>query len=228
MDGIIAPGRHSSHATRNETEAGTLLTRAENVPIWAGQSFTAMRMINLAEWVGGSTAEKTALAWAIFAFWRKDYDHTSEYAYHTLHEVMDIAHNFGVQYNIRNRGAGLTAHRLSLAATGQTPTQEADKLKDYIDQLRDYYNTRHGVYTNNIKGWFSGIYDPLTPDENQLDSTVSALVRADVTTFNTHINQAKAGVNADVNLDQAAGLANDIKNGILRLNTLLTAKNVPA
>jgi hypothetical protein len=227
MDGNIFAGRRS-HATRNETEAGTQLARQHNVPIWAGQSFTAMRMLNLADWVGGSTAEKTALAWAIFAFWRKDYDHTSEYAYHTLHEVMDIASNFGVQYNMLNRGAGLTENRLSTAATGQTVTQEADKLKAYVDQFRNYYNRRYKQYLDNKRWLLGGIYAPFDDLQERMNTTNQNAVRADVATFNTHITQAKAGVNAQANLDSAAVLARDIKSGILQLNQLLTDKGVPA
>lgn len=227
MDGNIFVGRRS-HATRNETEAGTQLARQHNVPIWAGQSFTAMRMINLAEWVGGSTAEKTALAWAIFAFWRKDYDHTSEYAYHTLHEVMDIASNFGVQYNMLNRGAGLSANRLSTVATGQSVDQEADKLKAYVDQFRNYYNRRYKQYEDNKRWVFGGIYAPFNDLEGRLNATNRLAVRTDVAAFNNHITQAKAGVNAQPNLDSAAALARDIRSGILQLNGLLTDKGVPA
>lgn len=96
-----------NNATRNENEAGTMLARQHNVPLWAGQSMTTVRVENLAEWVGASKMEKTALAWAIFAFWHNDYDHTSQYAYHTLHETMDMAANFGVDYNMLDRGASL-------------------------------------------------------------------------------------------------------------------------
>jgi len=96
-----------NNATRNENEAGTQLARAHDIPLWAGQSMTTVRVENLAEWVGASKEEKTALAWAIFAFWHNDYDHTSQWAYHTLHETMDMAQNFGVDYNMLDREASL-------------------------------------------------------------------------------------------------------------------------
>ena len=70
---------------------------------------TAVRMLNLADWAGADKAEKTALSYGLFAFWRKDYDHTSEYAYHTQHEVMDMALNFGVDYNLKKPGEAVRA-----------------------------------------------------------------------------------------------------------------------
>jgi hypothetical protein len=45
-----------------------------------------------------------ALAHSLFAFWRIDYDHSSNLAAHTLHETMDIASNFGVPYDPRDPG----------------------------------------------------------------------------------------------------------------------------
>jgi hypothetical protein len=38
-----------------------------------------------------------AVAWAIFAFWNKDF-FTFKDGYHTFHEVMDIAKGYGVPY----------------------------------------------------------------------------------------------------------------------------------
>ncbi|AXG76942.1 DUF4157 domain-containing protein [Streptomyces paludis] len=87
-------------STRNENSHSTKLARQFNMPVWAGQSFTAARMFKMAETAGATPEEIAAMAWGIFAFWRTDFDHTTTFAYHTLHEVMDIAHNFGVHYNI--------------------------------------------------------------------------------------------------------------------------------
>jgi hypothetical protein len=54
----------------------------------------------------------TATAYAITAFWRKDYDHRARFPYHTLHEVMDFRPHFGAHllgpayaYNPLNRYA---------------------------------------------------------------------------------------------------------------------------
>jgi len=102
-----------TNAMRDESDAGTQLARQHNIPVWSGQSFTAMRMFALAEWAGATQGEMTALAWAIFAFWRKDYDHRVELAYHTLHEVMDIASNFGVKYSLTNPQRELPGEHLS-------------------------------------------------------------------------------------------------------------------
>ncbi|WUM74406.1 DUF4157 domain-containing protein [Streptomyces sp. NBC_00328] len=93
-------------STRNESSDTTKLARAHKAPVWAGQSYTAARMFNLARGAGGTQQEIAAVAWGIFAFWRLDFDHTTPFAYHTLHEVMDIAQNFGVPYKITDQYAG--------------------------------------------------------------------------------------------------------------------------
>ncbi|MFE6904701.1 lonely Cys domain-containing protein [Streptomyces sp. NPDC057717] len=98
-------GIHPS--TRNEQSESTRLARAYQIPVWSGQSFTAMRMFRLADWVGASRYEVGAVAWGIFTFWRLHFNHTTEFAYHTLHEVLDIAQNFGVSYSLFDRYAGL-------------------------------------------------------------------------------------------------------------------------
>jgi hypothetical protein len=98
-------------ATRDEADPTTLLARQHNVPVGPGQSFTTVRMLHLGAEAGGTTGELGAMAWALFAFWRVNYDHTSRLAYHTLHETLDMASNFGVPYNMLDRGAGLADYR---------------------------------------------------------------------------------------------------------------------
>jgi hypothetical protein len=93
-----ARGMGLTTASRDEDAPSTKLARRLNLPVWAGQSMTTVRMLNMAQWAGGRTAEFNALSQAIFAFWRLEYNHTSDFAYHTLHEVMDMAKNFGVTY----------------------------------------------------------------------------------------------------------------------------------
>ncbi|WP_158709331.1 MULTISPECIES: hypothetical protein [unclassified Streptomyces] len=97
--------------TRDEADPTTLLARHHNVPVLAGQSFTTVRMLNLGAEAGGTTGELGAMAWALFAFWRINYDHTHRLANHTLHETLDMASNFGVPYNMLDRGAGLADYR---------------------------------------------------------------------------------------------------------------------
>ncbi|WP_431954757.1 hypothetical protein [Actinacidiphila sp. bgisy167] len=99
-------------STRNENARSTILARSLNIPVWSGQSHTALRMFHMARFFGASRHEVAALAWGIFAFWRLHYDHTSELAYHTLHETLDIAHNFGVPYSMKNQAAGLPEVKL--------------------------------------------------------------------------------------------------------------------
>jgi hypothetical protein len=66
--------------------------------MWARHSYTAARMMRLAQQVGATPAEIGAVAQSIMAFWRKDYDHRS-LPYHTLHEIMDFTPHFGLAYN---------------------------------------------------------------------------------------------------------------------------------
>jgi hypothetical protein len=84
----------------------TTFARRHNIPVWSGSSNTAVHMLHLAGWVHATQDELTTLAHSIFAFWRVEYDHTS-LAPHTLHEVMDVAQNFGIPYNPLNQYAGL-------------------------------------------------------------------------------------------------------------------------
>ncbi|WP_063741591.1 eCIS core domain-containing protein [Saccharothrix syringae] len=94
-------------STRDEQEDSTRFARQHNLPVWSGSSHTTVHLLNLARWAGASVEEMTAVAHGIFAFWRLLYDHTSTMAPHTLHEVMDMARNFGVPYDPLNRYEGL-------------------------------------------------------------------------------------------------------------------------
>ncbi|MFC8565807.1 hypothetical protein ACFUIW_08580 [Streptomyces sp. NPDC057245] len=94
-------------STRNENSNTTRLARSRNIPVWAGQSYTAARMYKMAAEAGASKEEIAAVGWGIFSFWRINFDHTTEFAYHTLHEVMDIAQNFGVPYDVDDQYASL-------------------------------------------------------------------------------------------------------------------------
>ncbi|MDH2393553.1 hypothetical protein QCN29_33270 [Streptomyces sp. HNM0663] len=76
-----------------------------------------MRMFKVARWVGATEFELGAVAWGIFSFWRLHFDHTTQFAYHTLHETLDIAQNFGVPYSMRNQAAGLSRVRLDVLLT---------------------------------------------------------------------------------------------------------------
>jgi len=96
-----ARGMGLTTASRDEDAPSTILARQLKLPVWAGQSMTTVRMMKLAQWVGATELENSALAMGIFAYWRKDYDHRSDFAYHTLFEVLDVAKNFGVLYKMK-------------------------------------------------------------------------------------------------------------------------------
>ncbi|WP_399936785.1 hypothetical protein ACGH52_00920 [Streptomyces sp. BBFR25] len=112
-------------STRDEHAPSTILARTLRIPVWAGQSNTAMRMFNMARWAGASRHEIAAEAWGIFAFWRLHYDHREKLAYHTLHETLDVASNFGVTYSLTDRAAGLADVSVE-AALAEMETKAAE------------------------------------------------------------------------------------------------------
>ncbi|MFH9730663.1 hypothetical protein [Streptomyces sp. NPDC017260] len=118
-------------SVRNENSETTKLARSKNLPVWAGQSRRAARMLKLAKTAGASQEEIAAVAWGVFSFWRLHYDHTAELAYHTLHEVMDIAQNFGVPYDMDR------AHEGGTVPTGQRLRQRLVGLADEVTAAHD-------------------------------------------------------------------------------------------
>ncbi|MES2441542.1 MAG: hypothetical protein V4574_01820 [Pseudomonadota bacterium] len=83
--------------TRDEMDPDTLLSRLFSAPVWAGRSMTTARMMQMVEMLGGGAAHKTAVAHALFAYWKRTYNKGLT-PIHTFHETMDVAHNFGVPY----------------------------------------------------------------------------------------------------------------------------------
>jgi hypothetical protein len=141
-----ATGRiRNAPSTRRESAESTRLARRHAIPVWAGTSFTAMRMLNLAQHVRGSLEEISAVAWGVFAFWRLDYDHGVDLAYHTLHEVMDIAQNFGIPYNVLNREQDLDRHapgsaRQRLTTDSNRADAELGQAEVRVDQMTRWLN----------------------------------------------------------------------------------------
>jgi hypothetical protein len=87
----------SNVGTRDVKDIDTITGMAMNAPMLAGKSMTTARMMELVEWAGGNAWDKIAVAWAIFAYWKHNYP-ASTVPFHTFHEVMDIAKNYGVPY----------------------------------------------------------------------------------------------------------------------------------
>ncbi len=96
-------GAYRANSTAvNEDYDWVKTARAHGALLWAGPSHTTanmMKMMNgLRTKVTTLTAKHSeAVAWAIFAFWNKDF-YTFKDGYHTFHEVMDIASQSGVPY----------------------------------------------------------------------------------------------------------------------------------
>lgn len=88
---VVRPANEEQHASY-------AYARQNQIPMWARHSYTAARMMRLAQHAGATKAEISAVAQSIIAFWRKDYDHRS-LPYHTLHEVLDFTPHFGLPYD---------------------------------------------------------------------------------------------------------------------------------
>jgi len=78
--------------------------RSQDSPVGFGPSFTTGRTAQLCYALclaHGKTAERTpwisGIAWALFAFWNRDYFQQYSRA-HTFHETMGMAYNYGVPY----------------------------------------------------------------------------------------------------------------------------------
>lgn len=136
-----AKGRRNV-GTRLEDNPDTLLARLMSAPIAAGRSMTTARMMQLVEKVGGTDEEKTAVAYALFAYWARTYNQGLT-PVHTFHETMDVAYNFGVPYkpfhyptlhegklDLMQPGAYLPMSKLALAAVpGQAPDRDEVALE---------------------------------------------------------------------------------------------------
>ncbi|MFC5743216.1 DUF4157 domain-containing protein [Dyella tabacisoli] len=96
---VVRPANEEQHASFT-------YARTHQIPMWARHSYTAARMMRLAEQALADPAEIATVAQSIMAFWRKDYDHRS-LPYHTMHEIMDFLPHFGVAYNPATRYADM-------------------------------------------------------------------------------------------------------------------------
>ncbi len=79
--------------------------RRKHLPMYGRHSYSAARMMGLAKQTGATPQEISAVSWAIMAYWRIHYDHTS-IPYHTTHEIMDFTPAFGLDYDPQNHLAG--------------------------------------------------------------------------------------------------------------------------
>ena len=147
-----ARGKGLRDATRDETAESTMLARRLNLPVWSSQSMTAVRMLNLAKWAGADRPELSALALNLFAFWRLEYDHRAVYAYHTLHEVMDMAQNFGVTYIMPTRkltsGAEMKEIKIyKLETLGEALKHANEQYQGMVGVTKELARRVGGTYT---------------------------------------------------------------------------------
>lgn len=121
------PSEEESHPTY-------AYARRHKLPMYGRHSYTAARMISLAEQARSTKEQMTSVAWAIMSYWRLHYDHTS-LPYHTQHEILDFLPNFGIDYDPLDAGENLKV----LEDKGFKKTLKRDILSNKsprdIDQL---------------------------------------------------------------------------------------------
>lgn len=181
-------------STRDEDAPSTILARERDIPVWAGQSLTAVRMFKLAEWAGGSKLEIAAVAYGIFAFWRLDYNHTTEFAYHTLHEILDVAQNFGISYTMNDQAATLT--KVSWSAAHREAKSLAQVLRSGTlpPSARNWRLSRYPDHLQALGSELSGFrraVDLAPNDSDRLPAIASLL---------TKLEQVKVEVGIDTSL----------------------------
>ncbi len=137
---VAGADRGARRTTRDENAPSTRMARENRIPVTAGQSFTTARLLHISQEAGATPGELNAVALGVFAFWRIDYDQTVELAAHTLHEVLDIAANFGVPYNMKapQRGSrdlpGVMAERAR--RTNEKLAQQIGPLRDAVEDMK--------------------------------------------------------------------------------------------
>jgi hypothetical protein len=124
----------------NEDDPWVMLARRNSIPIWNGPSGTTARMGAFASWLGATVPELSAMFWGMAAFWRLHYDHTMTTS-HTVHEVLDIASNFGIPYSVTDPYATL-AHAtvrdaIATARTAAAELRSALTTVGGIDSLEE-------------------------------------------------------------------------------------------
>ena len=87
--------------TLNQDHAALVAARLHSKPVEVGPSLTTGRFMQAATCAGATPAELEALAWGLFAFWNQSYT-TLASGIHRFHFVMDMANNYGVNYDMRN------------------------------------------------------------------------------------------------------------------------------
>ncbi|WP_299009014.1 hypothetical protein [uncultured Shewanella sp.] len=132
---------------RNELALSSLLARKQGLFLWSGHSTSVVKMLKLARWAGGRQAELTALSQALMAFFRVEYHAACPYPFHTLHEVMDMARSFGVNY------------QLDLLKKDQDCIQmdtiDSVYFERYIDSLATEVELAFSPYSNKVNQPFS-------------------------------------------------------------------------
>jgi len=151
-----ARGMGLTTASRDENAPSTLLARQLKLPIWAGQSMTTVRMMKLAQWAGATELESSALAMGIFAYWRKDYDHRSDYAYHTLFEVLDVAKNFGVLYKMK-----LNEHEIPTIDIDKVLGDAKGKYTGLVVITKELIERIKGLNVGNLENRIKALFDEL-------------------------------------------------------------------
>jgi hypothetical protein len=121
-----------TNATPNEKDPHIMAANRLGMPISMGPSRTTGRLLMFAEACRADKDTKEAIAWALFAFWYKEYrrDLTD---IHRFHFTMDMAANFGVDYDPLVEPM---LHGKSMLPKDRGTTQPAPKAPSLADQTQ--------------------------------------------------------------------------------------------
>ncbi|MDR1632943.1 MAG: DUF4157 domain-containing protein [Dysgonamonadaceae bacterium] len=185
-----ARGMGLTSASRDEDAPSTILARSLKLPVWAGQSMTTVRMMKLAQWVGASNLENSALALSIFAYWRKDYDHRSDFAYHTLFEVLDVAKNFGVFYIMHK-----DLHEHPVINIGVVLKELRVKYSDLVQKTKDLATRANGLAIGEpLRSQVAQLFQKIKDMDNQVNQAYSFITSSE----HKEIDQIKLNLNTVV------------------------------
>lgn len=141
-------GSGCNNACRDERAASTIMARRQQLGLWSGQSMTVINMLNTARWANGSMPEFTAVALGLMAFWRLDYTPNCSYAYHTLHETMDMAKNFAVKYYINPAKSGfdsVTMDSVDNSFLSAYVDQSAAQIRSMLNDVDNRWQALHAT-----------------------------------------------------------------------------------
>src|SRR5262249_13962678 len=93
---------------RDEDSESTKAAREFGIPLWGGNPFGVRQLLHFGKIFGANLNELKAMALGYYCLMSMEQYSALPANFHTMHEVLDVAANFGVPYNALVRTAGLS------------------------------------------------------------------------------------------------------------------------